>query len=192
MERLVLMTKKITEQDLLKECKNGDREAFNQLFRSHHKRVFSVAINFFGGNQQIAEDITQQVFLKLYVCLDDFRGDAKLATWLYRITVNSCIDEQKKNYRLSFISDLFKADVTGLGLVQEERIHREEISDEIQKAIGSLKVKFRLPILLKYSEELSYREMAEVLDCSEGTIASRLNRGLKLLARKLEHLKEEL
>ncbi len=179
----------MTEQDLLKACRNGDREAFNQLFHKHNKKVFSVAINFFGGNQQIAEDVTQLVFLTLYACLDNFRGDAKLATWLYRITINACIDEQKRNRRFS---DVFDLGFAGLKLGQDEKIYQLEISDEIQKAIGLLKVKFRIPVLLKYGEDLSYREMAEILNCSEGTIASRLNRGLKLLGRKLAHLKEEL
>jgi len=192
MDQFALMTEKTTEQDLLRACQNGDCEAFDLLFRKHQRRVFSVAINFFGGNQQLAEDVTQKVFLKLFRNLDKFRGDAKLATWLYRITVNACIDEQKRWQRFSFFSDLFNSNSSKLRIMPEETVRQQEISDEIQQALGTLKTKFRLPILLKYSEGLSYREMAEVLNCSEGTIASRLNRGHKMLAVKLGHLKNEL
>lgn len=192
MDQFALMTEKTTEQDLLRACQNSDCEAFDLLFRKHQRRVFSVAINFFGGNQQLAEDVTQKVFLKLFRNLDKFRGDAKLATWLYQITVNACIDEQKRWQRFSFFSDLFNSNSSKLRIMPEETVRQQEISDEIQQALGTLKTKFRLPILLKYSEGLSYREMAEVLNCSEGTIASRLNRGHKVLAVKLGHLKKEL
>lgn len=192
MERLALMNEKRSEDDLLAECRSGSREAFELLFRQNHKRVFSVALNFFGGNGAVAEDITQQVFLKIFRKLENFRGDAEITTWLYRITVNSCIDEQKRTRRLSFFSDLFGFGEPRVKRTPDDKIHRREISETVQKAVATLDVKFRLPIVLKYVENLSYREIAEVLDLSEGTVASRLNRGHKLLARKLEHLKDEI
>ena len=188
MDQLRSMTKNMTEEDLLDACRDGNRDAFEVIFSRHQKRVFSVANGFFGGNQQIAEDITQQVFLKLYTNIKKFRGDAKVETWLYRITVNACIDEQKKRKRLSYFPE-FLGFHEGLDLdLRTKPLFEKEISDDVHEAIGELKPKFRVPILLKYSEGLSYREMAEVLDCSEGTIASRLNRGHKMLARKLKHL----
>lgn len=192
MERLAVMTEKVIEPDLLAACKNGSREAFESLFAENQKRVFSVAVNFFGGNEEIAKDITQQVFLKFFTNLEDFRGEAEITTWLYRITVNACIDEQRKTRRLSFFSDLLGFTEPKVKRTQEDKVFRQEISNEVQKAVATLKTKFRLPILLKYVEGLSYREIAEVLECSEGTVASRLNRGHKLLARKLEHLKNEI
>ena len=70
------MTEKLTEQDLLAECRSGSREAFESLYRANQRRVFSVALNFFGGNRETAEDVTQQVFLKIYNKIGDFRGDA--------------------------------------------------------------------------------------------------------------------
>lgn len=75
---------------------------------------------------------------------------------------------------------------------QEEKFERREMSDEVQKAVAELKPKFRLPLLLKYVEGLSYEEIANVLEISPGTVASRLNRGHKALAKKLEHLRSEL
>lgn len=186
------MTDKSIETDDRATNRTGDRAVLERLFQTHHKRVFSVALNFFGGNSELAEDITQQVFLKVFYKLDDFRGEAEPATWLYRITVNACIDEQRKTRRLSFFGDLLGFREPGVKRMQDEKVYRREIAGEVQKAVGSLTVKLRLPIVLKYTEELSYREIAEVLGCSEGTVASRLNRGHKLLARKLKHLKDKI
>jgi RNA polymerase sigma-70 factor (ECF subfamily) len=190
MERPVRMTEKTIEQDLLAECRSGSRSAFESLFLAHQKRVFSVALHFFGGNRETAEDVTQQVFLKIFNKVADFRGQSELTTWIYRMTVNCCIDEQRRTRRLFSIETFFgefRAKKT-----PDEKLERREIADEVQKAIGELKPKFRLPILLKYSEGLSYEEIARVLDCSIGTISSRLNRGHKMLAQKLKHLKSEI
>ena len=184
------MTEQMTEQDLLAECRNGSRKAFELLYQANQRRVFSVALNFFGGKKQIAEDITQQVFLKIFNKITDFRGQSELTTWIYRMTVNACIDEQRKTRRFFSIENFFGEFRTRK--TPDEKLERKEISDEVQKAIATLKPKFRLPILLKYSEGLSYQEIAEILDCSMGTIASRLNRGHKMLAQKLAHLKKEI
>jgi len=182
------MTEKRIEPDLLAACRSGEREAFESLYIENQKRVFSVALNFFGGNEQIAKDITQQVFLKIFTSLENFRGDAEFTTWLYRVTVNACLDETRKTRR--FIFTEFLGEIRGRK-TQDEKVYRREISDEVQKAVATLKTKFRLPILLKYSEGLSYEEIAKILDCSMGTVASRLNRGHKMLAGKLGHLKNE-
>lgn len=192
MENTARMTENRTEQDLLAECGNGSCDALESLFMAHHKRVFSVALNFFGGNEGIAEDVTQQVFLKIFASPAKFRGTAELTTWLYRITINACIDEQRKSRRFSFLADLFRIGEPKTNRTQDEKFYQKEVSGEVRRAVATLKIKFRLPIVLKYVENLSYREIAEVLECSEGTVASRLNRGHKLLARKLEHLKSEI
>lgn len=130
--------------------------------------------------------------MKIFYKIGEFKGQAELTTWIYRITINACIDEQRKSRRFSFFSDLLGFKEPKVKRTQDDAVHRKEISGEVQKAVATLGTKFRLPILLKYVENLSYREIAEVLDLPEGTIASRLNRGHKLLARKLEHLKDEI
>lgn len=184
------MTEKRFEQDLLAECKSGKREAFESLYANNQKRVFSVALNFFGGNREIAKDITQQVFLKIFYKIGEFRAESEFTTWLYRITVNCCLDEQRKTRRFVSIENFLE--VFGVKRTQDEKIYRHEISGEIGQAVAKLKPKFRLPILLKYVEGLSYEEIAKVLDCSMGTVASRLNRGHKMLAQRLGHLKGEI
>jgi RNA polymerase sigma-70 factor, ECF subfamily len=190
MESAARMTEKMTEQDLLAECRNGNRRAFELLYEAHQRRIFSVALNFFGGRRETAEDVTQQVFLKIFNKIGDFRADAEFTTWIYRVTINACIDERRKTRRFFSIENFFaefRARKTA-----DENAERREVADEVQKAIGELKEKYRLPILLKYSEGLSYEEIAKILDCSIGTIGSRLNRGHKMLAQKLAHLKKEI
>jgi RNA polymerase sigma-70 factor, ECF subfamily len=191
MERALRMTEKMTEQDLLAECRNGSRGAFELLYKAHQRRVFSVALNFFGGDQTAAEDVAQQVFLKIFNKIGDFRAASEFTTWIYRITINACIDEQRKTRRFFSIENLF-GELRARRKTPDEKVERREVSDEVQKAIGTLKEKYRLPILLKYSEDLSYEEIAKVLDCSIGTVSSRLNRGHKMLAQKLAHLKKEI
>lgn len=189
MEQLVLTTENSIDTDLLAACRNGSREAFESLFLTNQKRVYSVALNFFGGDEALAKDITQQVFLKIFYKIGEFRGESELTTWIYRMTVNACIDEQRRRRRFFSLENFFGDFKTR---VPDDKIHRREISAQVQKAIATLKPKFRLPILLKYAENLSYQEIAEILDCSIGTVASRLNRGHKMLAQKLEHLKNEI
>lgn len=190
MEQIALMAENFEATNLLADCKNGDREAFETLYNLHQRKVFSVALNFFGGDTDKAGDITQQVFLKIFTGFSDFRGESELTTWLYRITVNACIDEQRKNRRFFGLADFFN--LADTKMKQEDKVQQKEISAEVQAVIASLKPKFRLPILLKYSEGLSYEEIAEILDCSIGTISSRLNRGHKMLAQKLKHLRNEI
>jgi len=190
MESVARMTEKRIEPDLLAECRNGSRKAFELLFLANQKRVFSVALNFFGGRSDLAEDVTQQVFLKIFNKIGDFRHESEFTTWLYRITVNACLDEQRRKRRFFSIENFFGE--LKMKTTQDDKIQQKEISDEVQKAIATLKPKFRLPILLKYSEDLSYEEIAKILNCSIGTISSRLNRGHKMLANKLGHLKGEI
>ncbi|HLL99640.1 MAG TPA: sigma-70 family RNA polymerase sigma factor [Pyrinomonadaceae bacterium] len=192
MERFASMTENRTEQELLAACRSGDRRAFESLYVQNQKRVFSVALSFFGGDEERAKDITQQVFLKIYGRVQEFRGQSEFTTWLYRITVNTCLDEARKLRPLLALTDFLGVFGVKRAAAQDEKVHRREICDEVQKAVGKLKPKFRLPILLKYVEGLSYEEIARVLDCSTGTVASRLNRGHKMLAGKLGHLKDEI
>ena len=128
--------------------------------------------------------------MKIFAKVSDFRGDSEFTTWLYRMTVNACIDEQRKRGRFFSIENFFGE--FRVKKAPDDKFQQKQISDEVQKAVAKLKPEYRLPILLKYVEGLSYQEIADVLECSIGTISSRLNRGHKLLASKLAHLKNEI
>lgn len=191
MEHLARVTENPPQIDLVAEIGRGNREAMHRLFVTHQRRVFSIALNFFGGDADKAADVTQQVFLKLFTKMN-YRGDAEFTTWIYRLTVNACIDETRRARRLFGLADWFSASEPQAKISLDEEIRSREIASEVQAVLGSLKPKFRVPLLLKYVEGLSYQEIACVLDCSIGTVSSRLSRGHKMLAAKLEHLRNEI
>ncbi|MEW6126276.1 MAG: sigma-70 family RNA polymerase sigma factor [Acidobacteriota bacterium] len=190
MERLALMNRCDLETVIV-DCIAGKRQAFHTLFEAYKDKVYSIALHF-SGEEAMAKDITQQVFLKLFTTIKQFRFDSQFSTWLYRIVANACIDEQRKRRRfIPFAQGVEVRDMIASGS-QEERLIQRQISDSVRAAIGDLSPKLRLPILLKYVEGLSYEEIAETLGCSIGTVSSRLNRGHKALARKLGHLRERV
>lgn len=177
---------------VIEACQNGDREAFRLLFETYKDKVYSIALYNFGGNETAARDVAQQVFLKLITTIKQFRRDAEFTTWLYRLVVNTCIDEQRRQRRFLPFGDVTEMRASMSKRSQEEKFERVEIAESVREAINQLKPKLRMPILLKYIEGLSYEEIAEVLGCSKGTVASRLNRGHKRLAQSLSHLRNEV
>lgn len=191
MQPLASTIENLSNTELLDQCRTGDRDAMRTLYLENQRRVFSIAYNFFGGDSDKAEDVTQQVFVKLLTKMD-FRGDSQFTTWLHRLTVNQCIDEARRSKRWLSFADWFDVGEPVTTMSLNERLHSGELSNEVRAVLGGLKPKYRLPILLRYVEELSYQEIASVLGVSIGTVSSRLNRGQKLLAEKLGHLRGEL
>ena len=172
-------------------CQQGDREALRTLFEEYKDRVYSIAIYSLSGDEMAAADVTQQVFLKLMTRIGQFRGNSEFATWLYRLVVNTCHDEHRKQKRFVALADSF-LQTRPSGESPRKQYARKELAGQVQSAVAELKPKLRWPILLRYVEGLSYEEIAEVLGCSKGTVASRLNRGHKTLAKGLRHLRGEL
>ena len=189
MEQRALMADQIINGQVIEACQRGDRDAFRVLFETYKDKVYSIAVYSIGGDKSVAEDVTQQIFLKLFTAIQQFRGDSEFTTWLYRLVVNACMDERRKRRKLLPWGESFAFTPTHKK-PQEKQYARVEIAEAVQLAIGELKPKFRLPILLKYVEGLSYEEIASVMGCSKGTVASRLNRGHGQLAKQLGHLRE--
>ena len=193
MEQFAIMTQSFVRNEqernqLIVACQDGDREAFSMLFAQHKDKVYSIALHF-SGNEATAHDIAQQVFLKLMTNIQQFNFQAEFSTWLYRMVANTCFDEQRRWRKFLPFGD----EVEIRQLQSRENIEanysRVELSGAVQAAIAKLKPKLRMPILLKYIEGMSYEEIAQVLDCSMGTVASRLNRSHKALAEKLSYLR---
>ena len=191
MEQLQIMSDLQTEADIIEACKEGDREAFHILFEEHKDRVYTIAFHY-SGDESMARDVTQQVFLKLFTTIGQFRENSQFSTWLYRIVANACADEHRKRGRFVPFSPEIEVSKMTVKSSQEEAYHRRQVADSVSAAIAELTPKLRLPILLKYVEGLSYDEIAEALGISIGTVSSRLNRGHKMLARKLGHLRSEV
>jgi RNA polymerase sigma-70 factor (ECF subfamily) len=190
MEQRAVMAQQLIDGNVIEACQQGDRDAFQLLFETYKDKVFSLAVYTVGGDRAVADDVTQQIFLKLFTAIRRFRGDSEFTTWLYRLVVNACIDERRKRKRwLPWgETEIVAMKDPAERKPQEKQFARLEVAEAVQAAIAELKPKFRLPILLKYIEGLSYEEIAGVMGCSKGTVASRLNRGHSQLAKRLSHL----
>jgi RNA polymerase sigma-70 factor (ECF subfamily) len=135
-------------------------------------------------------DIAQDTFLKLFSCMADFRGDSSFGTWVYRMVVNSCLDHKRRAWRLIPMATEAMSVLRAPG----DALHgllNSEMRGRVQGAVDKLPPDQRIVVVLRYTEGLAYEEIAEVLGCSLGTVASRLNRAHKALGRKLAHLKGE-
>jgi RNA polymerase sigma-70 factor, ECF subfamily len=179
---------------VLDACRRGDREAFRQLYEAYKDRVYSIAFYFFQADADAASEVTQQVFLKLMRDIARFRGDAAFPTWLYRLVMNACLDRMRGRR-----ADVVGADPVTLdampaapALSHEEMLAQHQVARSVQHAVATLPPKLRAVILLRYFDDLSYSDIATVLRCSIGTVASRLSRGHRLLAKKLEPLRVAL
>ncbi|MCU1275935.1 MAG: polymerase, sigma-24 subunit, subfamily [Bryobacterales bacterium] len=175
--------------EIIESCRRGDREAFGTLYEAYKDKVYSVSLYFFHGDAVAASEATQQVFLKLITGIAQFRGDSGFATWLYRLVVNTCLDGARQAKARAQVADPGLLEALAERKSPEEDFGRSQIAQSVQAAVSALPPKFRLPILLRYFDELSYGEMAEALNCSIGTVASRLSRGHKMLAQKLAPLR---
>jgi len=171
--------------ELLEACRRGDREAFRALYEAHKDRVYSIAFYFFDADADAAGEVTQQVFLKLMREIVRFRGDAAFSTWLYRIVVNACVDRSRGRRRDAGAEDPVVLDRIPTRASHEESFAQKELAASVQQAIATLPAKLRAAILLRYFDDLSYSDMARALNCSIGTVASRLSRGHRLLAKTL-------
>jgi RNA polymerase sigma-70 factor (ECF subfamily) len=178
---------KQVDRPLIEACQHGDQAAFRELFDACQARVYSLARHFC-GNDTTAKDIAQDVFLAVFQAIGQFRHEARFETWLYRIVVNACLKERRRRRTLvPFGED----GVTAVAPDQsrESAMVRREVAAEVRAAVATLRPKLRMPLLLKHVEGLSYDEIAAVLGCSTGTVASRLNRARTALAGKLSHLR---
>ena len=184
----MMVAEQLIDGRIIEACQQGDRAAFQLLFETYKDKVFSIAVYSNGGDRALADDITQQIFLKLFTAIQQFRGESEFTTWLYRLVVNACLDERRRRRRLLPWGETVAMRKASEKKPQEKQYARLEVAEAVQAAIGELKPKFRLPILLKYIEGLSYEEIASVMGCSKGTVASRLNRGHSQLAKRLAHL----
>ncbi len=182
----VTMVLEGSDRELVAACQRGESEAFRTLFETYKDKVFSIAYRF-SGDRSAALDIAQDAFLKLFSRIGDFRGDSSFETWVYRVVVNSCMDSRRRSRRLLPLADAF------LERLADSRdcladLMRSEMDASVRAAVDHLPPDLRIVVVLRYTEGLSYDEIAQVLACPPGTVASRLNRAHKLLERRLSHL----
>jgi len=191
MPELVLETNdRVIEEAVIEACKRGDHDAFAALFEAHKDRVYSIALRF-SGDPATAMDIAQETFLKLLSKIKDFRGEASFDSWVYRLVVNSCLDQKRRTRRWIPVVEDFLGALRASGETVLQRLLRAEMQQSVQQVVAALPPEQRIVVILRYTEGLSYDDIGAILGCPPGTVASRLNRAHKLLERRLAHLRGE-
>jgi len=175
-----------SHREIIEACRRGEREAFRSLFEAYKDKVYSIALRF-SDDEALAMDIAQDVFLKLFSSIGEFRGDAAFSTWVYRLVVNACLDHRRRAWRLIPIADNLLAVLRAPGDSLNRLLH-SEMRQRVRGAVDKLSPDLRMVVVLRYTEGLSYEEIAEVLGCATGTVASRLNRAHKALEKRLTKL----
>jgi RNA polymerase sigma-70 factor (ECF subfamily) len=174
------------DRELVEACRRGDRDAFRALFETHKDKVYSIALRF-TGEEALAMDIAQDTFLKLFSSIGEFRGDSAFSTWVYRLVVNACLDHKRRSWRMIPIADELIAVLRAPGDSLDAVLH-SEMRGRVRAAVDKLPPDLRMTVVLRYTEGLAYEEIARILDCSTGTVASRLNRAHKALERRLSNV----
>ena len=182
------MVLEANDREVIEACQRDDWDAFRLLFEAHKDRVYSIALRYC-GDEWAAMDIAQETFLKLMSSIRDFRGAASFESWLYRIVVNRCLDHQRSGRRLMPVFEGLLDMVRAPGESVLEELLRTEMATDVQKIVGTLPPEQRIVVVLRYTEGLAYDQIAEILGCSAGTVASRLNWAHKVLERRLSHLR---
>jgi RNA polymerase sigma-70 factor, ECF subfamily len=175
--------------------KGGRAEAFGDVVKRYQDRLFNTIYRLLGDYQE-AGDLTQQAFMKAYLSLDQFRGGSSFYTWLYRIGVNTALDERKKRSRnpqvlsesfaMSPDEDTRRLDGAAAADDPAEEVLSRERETAVARAIASLDEVHRTVLVLRDIEGLDYEEIAEVAACPRGTVKSRLHRARLMLREKLK------
>jgi RNA polymerase sigma-70 factor (ECF subfamily) len=177
----VLNEQDAQEVSLVRAAQRGDHGAFRMLYDSYHSQLYNLTY-YTLRDSQLAEDTLQTIFLKIYRGLPNYRFESSFKTWAFRIAVNEAKNQlrnKKHDLPLTVISGTSQEMHEAPGPDQKQLVQqREEI---VRRAVMELSPKMRTVIVLKYVDGLSYDEIATVLDCSAGTVASRLNRALEKL-----------
>jgi RNA polymerase sigma factor (sigma-70 family) len=185
----------LTEQELLFGLRHGEESAFKELVTLFQNRVFNTALSLLQHHTE-AEDIAQEVFIQVFRSVQNFKGESLLSTWIYRITVTKSLDHlrsKKRKKRFGFLNKLFgdnnlpmyePADFNHPGVLHENK----EDAAILFKIINQLPEKQRTAFILNKVEDLSYREIAAILNTSESAVDSLLQRAKQNLRKKLNEL----
>ncbi len=180
--------------DIIERCLGGDQDAWNQIVGLHWRKVFNVAYKFV-GRHDLAEELAQDVFLKLFKSLDTFDRRANFQTWLISVSRNLCIDHYRsvRKERESIARDVDPAALAPVapGRSQHAALEHRDRVELLRAALDTLAPTLRTAVMLRDIQELTYLEIADQLDLPEGTVKSRINRGRTELARQIQKLREQ-
>ncbi len=184
----------IEEKELIRRAKNGEKSAFEEIISLYEKKVFST-IYYMVKNENEVEDIAQEVFIKIYKNLKNFKEESSLYTWIYRITINVCIDELKKKKNIIYIDEKLKTEDGEVELQLEDESKGpddlaadEELKRKLTECIKKLPTDQRTMIILRDIKGFTYMEIAEMTKTNLGTVKSKINRARASLKRILEEM----
>lgn len=186
------------EKKFIERLRARDERAFNELVQLYQQRVFALVFRFLGRRDE-ADDMTQEVFVQVFKAIEQFRGDAKLSTWIYRIAVNLCKNRAKYLQRrhsdaqdelepVAERSPLSQAKGVTYGDVArpDHMVEGFQVENIVQRCIGELEPDFQEVLVLRDVEDLTYEEIGEITGLAEGTVKSRIHRARGMLKSKVE------
>ena len=183
---------------LVREAQHGDTGAFEELVARHRDKLYARALSMM-RNEEEAIDLSQEAWVKGWQRLAQFQGESSFSTWMTRIVINLCLDELRKQKRRRAES-IEEMDEESGGVERQmpvvtinptERLERGELRQRIDRALGQLSYEHRTVLVLHEFEEMEYKEIAKTMDCSIGTVMSRLFYARRKLAALLADLKHE-
>jgi RNA polymerase sigma-70 factor, ECF subfamily len=182
-----------TPDSLIEQCLAGDQAAWEQIVRQNWRKVFNVAYKFVGKHDE-AEDLTQDIFLKIFKALKSFDRRANFQTWIISISRNLCIDHYRsvRKERQTIARDVDSNDLQPATLERGPyaQAEHQDLRAQLRQALETLPLTLRTAVVLRDLQELSYQEIADRLGLPEGTVKSRINRGRIELAHQLRRLQE--
>jgi RNA polymerase sigma-70 factor (ECF subfamily) len=185
---------------LVAECQKGDSEAFDELVRRHKERVYNVVYRFL-GHREDALDVCQEVFVRAYQSITAFRGGSQVYTWLHAIAANLAKnrirDRKRKGRNMSSSLEALAEAAPGVAQMAERAndgrpddiVMTRELEEVLQHCLNEMPEHYRLTFVLRTVDDLSYEEIAAVMNCPIGTVRSRLNQARRMLRDRLTELK---
>lgn len=183
----------LDDDQLIERIRSGDEAAFRQLIDKYIDRVHTLVASMLRNRFEV-DDVVQDVFFKVYRKLDHFQGRSAFFTWLYRVAFNTATDHLKRKKRIAETSldDIAGLDAVAGGASALKELHNKELRIQMADAIASLPEKYRNILVLREYEGCTYDEIAQILQCSKGTVESRLFRArARLRTRLVQYLSQD-
>ena len=184
---------KFSDEKLILRFQEGDINAYNELVKRYKDRLFNFVLRYFNNAEQ-AEDVVQDTLIKLYTHASYYKNIAKFSTWIFTIAKNNALTELRKNKRKQtdslWTEDGKVIDINSKEESLESKVQNEIAIDQLNKFLDEIPENFRMAVVLRDFQELSYEEISTILEIPIGTIKSRINRGRIQLAQKMKHFKE--
>ena len=182
-----------SDEKLILRFQEGDINAYNELVKRYKDRLLNFVLRYFNNVEQ-AEDVVQDTLIKLYTHASYYKNVAKFSTWIFTIAKNNALTELRKNKRKKtdslWTDDGQVIDINSKEESLDTKVQNEIAIDQLNKFLDEIPENFRMAVVLRDFQELSYEEISKILEIPIGTIKSRINRGRIQLAEKMKHFKE--